>query len=48
MKTNTLLAFRFGLVIVILVLAIALPSPTAFQYTVFRVVLALACSGVAA
>jgi len=42
--------FAFGVVFVValLVLAIAFPEPTAFQYTVFRIVLVLAASGVAA
>src|SRR5207302_5923870 len=31
-----------------LVLAIAFPQPTAFQYEMFRIVLAVACGGVAA
>jgi hypothetical protein len=44
------LAFAFGVifVIVLLVLAIKFPEPTPFQYTVFRIVLALAAAGVAA
>ncbi|MCW5206763.1 hypothetical protein VU08_07520 [Desulfobulbus sp. F5] len=44
-----LLAFFFGLcfVAVLLVLTVWLPQPTAFQYTVFRIVLALAAAGVA-
>ncbi len=44
------LAFAFGVafVIAILILAIAFPEPTKFQYTVFRIVLALAAGGVAA
>jgi hypothetical protein len=44
-----LLAFFFGLCFVAaaLVLAICFPDPTAFQYTVFRIVLALAAAGVA-
>ena len=44
------IAFAFGLlfVIVLLGLALAIPSPTDFQYTVFRIVLALAAAGVAA
>jgi len=43
-------AFAFGVVfvVVLLALAVAIPSPTPFQYTVFRVVLALAAAGVAA
>ncbi len=45
-----ILAFTFGVifVIVLLVAAFAVPNPTAFQYTVFRIVLALAAAGVAA
>lgn len=44
-----LLAFFFGLCFVaaLLVLAVWFPQPTAFQYTVFRIVLALAAAGVA-
>jgi hypothetical protein len=43
-------AFGFGVVFVVtmLVLAILFPNPTPFQYTVFRIVLALAAAGVAA
>lgn len=45
-----LAVFVFGVVFVItlLVLAIRFPHPTPFQYTVFRIVLALAAAGVAA
>lgn len=45
-----LYAFVFGVVFVVamLVLAIFIPNPTAFQYTVFRIVLALAAGGVVA
>ena len=44
------LAFGFGVifVVVLLILAIKYPNPTPFQYTVFRIVLALAAGGVAA
>ncbi len=44
-----LLAFFFGLCFVaaLLVLAVWFPQPTQFQYTVFRIVLALAAAGVA-
>ena len=44
------LAFGFGVVFVttLLVIAIAFPNPTPFQYSVFRLVLALAAAGVAA
>ncbi len=44
-----LLAFFFGLCFVtaLLVLAIWFPNPTSFQYTVFRITLALAAAGVA-
>lgn len=47
--TQQLLAVAFGVtfVIVLLILAIQFPSPSAFQYLVFRVVLALASAGVA-
>ncbi len=43
-------AFAFGtlFVVVLLFLAIFHPNPTPFQYTVFRIVLALAAGGVAA
>ena len=43
-------AFVFGVVFVSVILAIALslPEPSNFQYTVFRIVLALAAAGVAA
>ncbi len=43
-------AFTFGVVFVVALLALAffVPNPTAFQYLVFRVVLALAAAGVAA
>jgi hypothetical protein len=46
---TTLLAFFFGLsfVAALLVLAIWFPQPTPFQYTVFRIVLALAAAGIA-
>jgi len=44
------LAYIFGVVfvVVLLVIAVFIPSPSAFQYTVFRIVLALAAAGVAA
>ena len=43
-------AFAFGVlfVAVLLGLAVVFPEPTAFQYTVFRIVLSLAAAGVAA
>jgi len=43
-------AFAFGVafVVVLLLLAVRYPNPTPFQYTVFRIVLALAAGGVAA
>jgi hypothetical protein len=46
----TVFVFLFGVVmiIVLLVIAFKFPSPTAFQYTVFRIVLALAAAGIAA
>lgn len=40
--------FSIAFIIVILTIAIAFPSPTPFQYTVFRIVLALFSAGVAA
>ena len=42
--------FVFGVVFVaaMLVMAIAFPQPTSFQYEVFRIILAIACGGVAA
>jgi hypothetical protein len=42
--------FAFGVMFVaaMLVLAVAFPQPTSFQYEVFRIVLAIACGGVAA
>jgi hypothetical protein len=42
-------AFAFGVVfvIVLIVLAISFPNPTPFQYTTFRIILALAAGGVA-
>ncbi len=50
MLTNERLVFGVGIifVIIMMVLAILFPEPTSFQYTVFRVVLALASAGVAA
>lgn len=49
-KIQETLAFVFGIVfvVVLLVLAVAFPNPPPFQYTIFRVVLALATAGVAA
>jgi len=49
-KFELYLAFAFGLtgLIVILVLAMIFPEPKPFQYTVFRIVLALAAAGIAA
>lgn len=41
-------AFGIAGVIVMLILAIFFPRPTAFQYTVFRIILALAGAGVGA
>ncbi|WP_019867646.1 hypothetical protein [Methylovulum miyakonense] len=44
------IAFLFGVsfVITLLVVAVKYPNPTAFQYNVFRIILSLAASGVAA
>src|SRR5262245_15907864 len=49
-KTQQRAAFGFGVVFIVatLALAIAFPNPTLFQFTVFRIVLALAAAGVAA
>lgn len=43
-------AYIFGIVFIVLILVIAIfiPNPSSFQYTVFRIVLALAAAGVAA
>src|SRR5712692_5357817 len=46
--TGTAFAFGVIFVIALLILAIAFPNPTPFQYTVFRIVLALSAAGVAA
>jgi len=52
MKIQSILAFAFGVIFVSIILLIALnPStkePTAFQYTVFRIILALAAGGIGA
>lgn len=50
LATQRYVAFSFGVVFVVtlLVLAITFPSPTPFQYMVFRLVLSLAAAGVAA
>jgi uncharacterized integral membrane protein len=49
-KTQQWTAFAFGVtfVVVLLVIAVVFAEPTQFQYTVFRIVLALASAGVAA
>ena len=49
MSAQVQLAFAFGVVFVglLLLIAIRFPHPTSFQYTVFRIVLAIACAGVA-
>jgi hypothetical protein len=46
-STEKLLAFAFGCIFVIALLALAIvyPTPTTFQYNIFRVVLALAAAG---
>jgi len=46
-STERLIALIFGVIFVgaILVIAIFIPSPTPFQYTVFRIVLAVAAGG---
>jgi hypothetical protein len=50
MTANMITAFAFGVVFVatILIMAIWIKSPTPFQYTVFRIILAVAAAGVAA
>jgi hypothetical protein len=50
MTAQIIVAFAFGVafVVTLIVLAIAFPRPTPFQYSVFRIVLALAGAGVAA
>ena len=47
---NIIVAFAFGAIIVVAILALAIlfPEPTSFQYEVFRIVLAIACGGLAA
>ncbi|MEI8149364.1 MAG: hypothetical protein WCG53_02305 [Actinomycetes bacterium] len=49
-RLQAILSFSFGVVFVIALIAIAMikPNPTGFQYTVFRIVLALAGGGVVA
>ncbi len=49
-KTQTIVSFIFGVVfiIVLLVTAFVMPNPSSYQYTVFRIVLALAGGGVVA
>ena len=48
-RTERIAVFVFGVsfVAALLVLAIAFPEPTEFQYTIFRIVLAVAVAGVA-
>jgi len=45
-----IIAFGFGFLFItlIVIIAIKFPKPTSFQYTVFRIVLALAAGGIAA
>jgi predicted membrane channel-forming protein YqfA (hemolysin III family) len=47
---QVILIFIFGVIFVVtlIVLSIAIPEPSQFQYTTFRIVLALAAAGVAA
>jgi hypothetical protein len=49
-KWSLIAAFAFGVTFVVAVMSIALfrPNPTAFEYTVFRIVIALAAAGVGA
>jgi hypothetical protein len=48
-KAEQKIAYIFGIVFIVvtLFLAIAFPEPALFQYTVFRIVLALAAAGIA-
>lgn len=48
-STEKLFTFVFGVifVVVLLIIAIKFPEPTPFQYTIFRITLALAAAGVA-
>lgn len=50
LSLEVILAFGFGVTffVALLVLAILFPEPTAFQYAVFRIILAIAAAGVAA
>ncbi len=50
MKAQVKIAFGFGVafVVALLCLAVVFPTPTVFQYNVFRIVLSLAAAGVAA
>jgi len=47
---NLIAAFAFGVVFVVVIMSIAVvrPNPTAFEYTIFRIVIALAAAGVGA
>lgn len=49
-RSDQLLAFIFGVIFLVVILAMAIlrPEPTPFEYTVFRVTLALAAAGVGA
>jgi len=49
-KTQTIASFVFGVVFVVTMLLIAFftPNPSSFQYTIFRIVMALAAGGVVA
>ncbi|MBL1271117.1 MAG: hypothetical protein COB25_001580 [Oceanospirillales bacterium] len=49
-KTQTLASFVFGVAFVVTMLSIAIvaPNPSSFQYTIFRIVMALAAGGVVA
>lgn len=49
-KTQTLASFVFGVafVITMIIIAIFAPNPSSFQYTIFRIVMALAAGGVVA
>jgi len=44
----TALVFGVVFIVTLIILSIALPNPTPFQYTIFRIILALATAGVSA
>jgi hypothetical protein len=48
-STQIQVAFTFGIIFIVamIIMSIVFPHPTAFQYTVFRIILALATAGIA-